>query len=246
MVNRIFPSRPGPPRSTPAAEETTSAAPPAQSASPVPGEARQGKSGVLARLGFLPPTGRTELSPVQFSYPAASLMPSRASQAPVTHGQPAATQVGAAGPAKQLEETIRAALPTLSAAEASRYQRLLDNTLRASDPARGALLKMLEANVRSAVARQSAAPPQATVWQSFAKTSVNVQFQGNVESMSRAREEQLLRLQEDIRKLPADIATGYQSLLRDILATSGAAKRDAMLTRMARQVAARSDAGPEA
>lgn len=167
-------------------------------------------------------------------------MPSRVSEIPVKDGQLTLKQVTGSAHDKLLENTIRTALPGLAGAEASRFQRLLDNTLRAGDPARQTmLLQVLEANVRTAVAQQSTALPQATVWHSLAKTSVNVHFQGSVASMSKAKEEQLLRLQLDIQKLPLELATGYRTLLRDILASKGAAKRDALLNRMARQVAAR-------
>ena len=100
------------------------------------------------------------------------------------------------------------------------------------------LLKMLEASVRTATAQQ-AGPSQISVWQTLARTSVNVHFQGSVASMAKAREAQLMQLQRDIDQLPPRLATGYQSLLRDILASKSAAKRDALLNRVARQVAAR-------
>lgn len=174
-------------------------------------------------------------------------MPSRIVQNPVDGSPQEPMDVDSSDAGKLLEDSIRATLPALPAAEASRYRRLLDNTLRAANPARqSALLKMLEANVRTAVAHQDAALSQATGWQSFVKTSVNVHFQGSVASMAKAKEEQLLSLQMDILKLPTDLATGYQTLLRAILATKGAAKRDALLTRMAKQVAARADPESEA
>ena len=145
-----------------------------------------------------------------------------------------------------LEDAVRAALPGLGSDEASRFERLLGHALRAGDPARQTmLLKMLEANVRTVVAQRGAALLPATVWQSLAQTSVNVHFQGSVASMLKAKEAQLLRLQQDIQKLPPSLAAGYQTLLRDILASKGAAKRDALLGRMARQVAARTNSASE-
>lgn len=239
MVKRIFPSRPGPPKSTPAGDETTPAA-------PASGDVRTVKSRVLGSLGFLPLTKRVAAVPAGHGNHAASLMPSRLSQTPVNGNRSASAPTAGSEQDKMLEDAVRAALPGLGSDEASRFERLLGHALRAGDPARQTmLLKMLEANVRTVVAQRGAALLPATVWQSLAQTSVNVYFQGSVASMLKAKEAQLLRLQQDIQKLPPSLAAGYQTLLRDILASKGAAKRDALLGRMARQVAARTNSASE-
>lgn len=211
------------------------------------GSPRSIKSRVLVGLGLLPPPGQADEAPARFAYPEASLMPSRVSQTPGDCGAAAPLHGARPHQRKLLEDAIRAALPGLATAEASHYQRLLDNTMQAGDPARQTiLLQMLEANVRTAVARHGVALSHPTIWQSFAKTSLNVNFQDSVASITRAKQEKLLQLQLDILKLPPALATGYRTLLREVLASADPAKRDALLTRMAKQVAVRANRDPAA
>ena len=245
MVNRIFPSRSGPAESTPTADKSASTAPAVQSAAATPAAARSVSARVLGGLSFLLTKKPPSDAPARFAYSAASLMPSKKTQTPVPEDQPASKESFGSAQDKLLETSIRAALPGLERSEASRVQRLLDKTLRAADPARQTmLLKLLAASVQTAEARQDA-PPQTSVWQSLTRTSVNDHFQGSVASLSREKEAQLLQLQRDIQKLAPELAIGYQSLLRVILANRQATQRDDLLNRLARQVAARTGIEPE-
>lgn len=246
MVNHIFPSRSGVAGPTPTADKSATPTSAVEPAAATSAATRSVGARVLGGLGLLLAKKSATNASTRSVFPTASLMPSQKMRTAVAEGQAATGETLSHAQDKILETSICQALPGLEKSEASRVQRLLDRTMRAGDPTRRTLfLKMLAADVQTAVARQNA-PPPTSLWQSLTRTSVNDNFQGNVANLSKSKALQLLQLQRDIKKLAPEFANSHQAMLRDILASKQSTSREDRLNRLIRQVAMRSGVEPEA
>ena len=103
---------------------------------------------------------------------------------------------------------------------------------------------MLEDNDNGGNRQQKPDSRGARSWKSLAQTSIGLEFEQQVAALSKQKTQQLIDLQAGIARLPSELSLQYQALLSDILAYRNPAERDAMLSELARGVAARSQQQP--
>ena len=194
------------------------------------------KGRLLNYLGLPSPKPPPIANAPRFTQSPAALLPttaSRLSERPTVTSTPRRETT-------LLEQAIRARITHLPPADAQRYEGLLGHTLRTRDVPRQMLLyQMVKARQKNNEIYQRSIAPQAGLLQALTKTSVSVNFQGVVAEVSKKKEMQLLELRLGLLKMPTDLATRYQGLLREILARKDPERRDALIDRMARQVAER-------
>ena len=175
--------------------------------------------------------------------------PPRGGSAPPGAGEPAPSRLpgGKASPtqsplspeATRLERAIKSGLAALPASDAQRYGRLLASALDIAHPHRQVtILKMLEANVAGAARLQVSNRLPQTLWGTLVNMSMRNGFDDSVAKLAAHKATQLLTLHATIMALPAPLASVYEALLHDIVSNRDNDRRDALLRRMTRQVAA--------
>lgn len=150
---------------------------------------------------------------------------------------------------EMLAQSIRNGIAGLPDSIGERYQYQLSNILQRSDAkTRIALLKMLEKNVGHATHGSTDVP-------AFVQTPVRpaglsivtrieppgaplvrVRFKGAAAQLPEFREQQIVAIRFRILKLPPQMASDYQILLRDVIACADSAKQGRLLDQMSRQI----------